>query len=169
MLSCSTVQAGSWIGSSVRTISVLCRSAWMASITSWFAGRRVRVSARPDQAVMRREQLVDLSGDLDAGVDEDDEVVADPLEVGDEMGGENDAHAVLGDDLHQAAQEVAPGDRVEARDRLVEDQQLGPLRDRQRQRQLGSLAAGELPGPLSRDRGRAVRSGARPARGSSRG
>src|SRR5471030_1066996 len=39
MLSCSIVQAGSWIGSPVRTMNVLWRSAWMASITSWFAGR----------------------------------------------------------------------------------------------------------------------------------
>ena len=118
---------------------------------------------------MRREQLVDLSGYLHARVHEDDQVVADPLEIGDEMGGENDAHAVLGDDLHQASEEVAPRERVEARDRLVQDQQLGPLRDRQRQRELGSLPTGELPGPLGGDRGRAARSGARPARGSSRG
>ena len=94
------------------------------------------------------EQLVDLAGELHAGVDEDDEVVADPFEVGDEMRGEDDAHPMLGDDFHQAAQEVASGDRVEARDWLVQDQQLGSLRDRQRQRELGSLTTGELPGPL---------------------
>ena len=112
-------------------------------------GKGARVSARPDQTVMRREQLVDLSGYLHARVDEDDEVVADPLEIGNEMGGKNDAHPVFGDDLHQAAEKVAPGNRVETRDRLVQDQQLGPLRDRERQRQLGSLPTGELPGPLA--------------------
>ena len=136
------------MGSSVRTMSVLCRSAWIASITSWFGGKRVRVPAWPDQTVMRGEQLIDLPGNLHARVDEHDEVVADALEIGDEVRGENDAHAMFGDDLHQAPEEVASGNRVEAGDRLVQDQQLGPLCDRKRQRELGSLATRELSGPL---------------------
>ena len=53
------------------------------------------------------------------------------------MRGEDDAELVLGDRLHQVLQELPPGERVERRDRLVEDQQLRALGDAQ-------LAAGEL-------------------------
>ena len=55
---------------------------------------------------------------------------------------------MLGHDLHQALEELAPGQRVEARHRLVEDEELGPLGDRDRQRQLGALASRERPGAL---------------------
>ena len=64
------------------------------------------------------------------------------------MRGQHDAELVLGDGLHQVLQELAAGERVEAGDRLVEDQQLGALGDAQGERQLGALAAGQLPGPL---------------------
>ena len=47
-------------------------------------------------------------------------------------------------------QKLPPGERVEAGHRFVEDEQLGPFRDRQRERELGPLAAGELAGPLAR-------------------
>ena len=85
-----------------------------------------------------------------ARVDQHDQVVADPFQVGDQVRGEHDAELVLGDGLHQALQELAPGQRVEAGDRLVEDQQLGALGDAQGERELGALAAGELAGPLRR-------------------
>ena len=100
--------------------------------------------------MVRRQQLVDVAGELHARADEHDEVVAHALEIGDQVRGQHDADAVLGDDLHQVLQELAPGERVEARDRLVEDQQLGPLRDRQRERELRALAAGQRAGPLAR-------------------
>ena len=66
------------------------------------------------------------------------------------MRGQHDAELVLGDDLHQGLQELAAGQRVEAGDRLVEDQQLGSLRHGEGQGELGPLAAGELAGPLAR-------------------
>ena len=66
------------------------------------------------------------------------------------MRGEDNADPVLGDGLHQALQELAPGERVEARDRLVEQQQFGSLGDRQGEGELGALTAGERPGPLLR-------------------
>ena len=121
----STVQAGSRMGSSVRTSSVLCRSVWLASMTSWLAGRRAGVAAGSGEAVMRGQQVVDLSGHPHPGGDQHDQVVADPLEVGDQMRGQHDAHPMLGDGLHQALQELPPGERVEAGDRLVEEEQLG--------------------------------------------
>ena len=66
------------------------------------------------------------------------------------MRGEHHAHPLLGDGLHQILQELAPGQRVEARHGLVEDQQLGSLGDRQGEGELGPLAAGELAGLLVR-------------------
>ena len=55
---------------------------------------------------------------------------------------------MLGDGLHEVPQELPPGQGVEAGDRLVEQQQLGPLGDRQGEGELGPLAAGQRPGPL---------------------
>jgi len=55
---------------------------------------------------------------------------------------------VLGGELHQGLEELAPCERVEARYGLVEHEQLGPFRDRERQRELCALPAGERGGPL---------------------
>ena len=55
---------------------------------------------------------------------------------------------MLGCELHQGLEELAPCERVEARDGLVEHEQLGPLCDRERQRELGALPAGERAGAL---------------------
>ena len=79
-----------------------------------------RVAARAGQPVVAGEQLVDVAGELHAGRDKHDQVVAHPLEIGDQMRRQHDADAVLGDDLHQALEELAPGQRVEAGHRLVE-------------------------------------------------
>ena len=93
-------------------------------------GQPGRSRRGPGEPVVRGQQLVDVAGDLHPGVDQHDQVVADPLEVGDQVGGEHHAELVLGDGLHQALQELAAGQRVEAGDRLVEDQQLGSLGQR---------------------------------------
>ena len=50
----------------------------------------------------------------------------------------------LGDGLHHRLQELAPGERIERGDRLVEQQQLRPLGERERERDLRLLAAREL-------------------------
>src|SRR5580700_3468714 len=86
-------------------------------LTGWQAAR---IPASPGKPVVRREQLADLSGDLHPGGDEYDEVVADPLQVGDQVGGEHDADPLRGDNSHKAAEELTPRNRVEARDRLIE-------------------------------------------------
>jgi hypothetical protein len=99
---------------------------------------------------MRGEQLLDLSGGLDAGGGEHDQVVADPFYVGDQVRGQHDAHLVLGGGLDQVLQEVPAGERVEAGDGFIEDQQLGPLGDGQGQSELGALPPGQLPGLLGR-------------------
>jgi hypothetical protein len=53
---------------------------------------------------------------------------------------------VLGDRLHQALEELAPGQRVQAGDRLVEEEKLGPLGECQGEGELGPLPAGQRPG-----------------------
>ena len=58
---------------------------------------------------MGREQLVYIARDPDPGVDEHDEVVTDPLQVGDKVGRKDDARTVLCDHLHQALKKLAPG------------------------------------------------------------
>ena len=47
-------------------------------------------------------------------------------------------------------QELPPGERVQAGDRLVEEEQLGPLGERQGEGELGPLPAGQRPGALLR-------------------
>jgi len=49
---------------------------------------------------------------------------------------------VLRHRLHEATEEIPPGEQVEAGDRLIEDEKLWPLGERQGQGQLRSLAAG---------------------------
>ena len=147
-LTSSTVQAGSMIGSSVRTSSVLWRSVWLSSITCWLAGSRALSRRGPLSRRWVASSSSTSPAELDATVGEQDQVVADALEVGDEVRGEHDGDGVLGGELHQALQELAARERVEARDRLVEHEQLGPLGDRERQRELGALAAGERAGAL---------------------
>ena len=130
---------------------------------------RVPVAAGPGEQVMRGQQVAHLPGELHPGGDEHDQVVADPLQVGDQVRGQHDAEPLLGDGLHQALQELAPRQRVEAGHRLVEEQQLGPLGQRQGERELGPLAAGQRAGPLAPVQAELLRSAARPARGPSRG
>ena len=75
---------------------------------------------------------------------ERDQVVADALELGDDVGRENDSDSLVDDDLHHRVQELAARKRVERCHRLVEQQQSWLLGERQRERDLCLLAAGEL-------------------------
>ena len=79
---------------------------------------------------------------------------------------EDDGRPVLGDELHEVGEELAPGERIEARHRLVEHEELGALAHRERQRQLRALAAGEAAGPLAEVEPEAGRSAGPRARAS---
>jgi hypothetical protein len=89
---------------------------------------------------MRREELLDCSGYPYTRGDEYDEVVANPLQVGDQMRRQHDAKLVLGNGFHQVLEELSSGERIEASHRLVEDQELGSLGDCKREGKLGALA-----------------------------
>jgi DNA-binding CsgD family transcriptional regulator len=58
----------------------------------------------------------------------------------------HDAELLVRHHVAEVGQELIAGQRIEARHRLVQDQQLGPLGDGQGQGQLRTLAAGQLPG-----------------------
>ena len=70
-------------------------------------------------------------------------MVADALEVGDDVRREDHGQAGLADGLHERVEELAPGQRVERGHRLVEQQQLRALGQRDGQRDLRALAARE--------------------------
>ena len=89
------------------------------------------------------QQGVDVAAQLDPGSGQHDEVVGDPFQVGDQVRGQHDGQAAVGDRGGQGGEEVPPGERVQRGDRLVEQQQPGPLGQGQRQRDLGPLAAGQ--------------------------
>ena len=75
---------------------------------------------------------------------EHDQVGGDPFQLGEHVRGQHHGDPVVfgrGDDR---GEEVLPGHRVERGQRLVEHQQRGTAGQRDRQRELGLLAAGQL-------------------------
>jgi hypothetical protein len=89
---------------------------------------------------MRGQQVGCLSSELDAGGGDDDEVVAYPLQVGDEVGRQHNAHPVLSHDLHKALEELPTCQGIQACHRLVQDEELGPFGDGQGEVELRPLA-----------------------------
>ena len=123
--------------------------------------QRRQVATRTGQPVVTGDQGLDVALHPHLRVDEHDDVVADPLQVGDHVRGEQHADLVVGDGLHQCLQELASGQRVEAGDRLVEDEQLRPLGETQGQGELRPLTAGEPAGLLLRVEAEPVDAGLR--------
>ena len=99
---------------------------------------------------MLGQQLGDVPGQLYLRRHQDDQVIADPLQVGDEVGGEHHGDPRFGDHLHEHLEEVASGQWIQAGHRLVEEEEIGALGDGQRERQLGPLAPGQGSHPLAR-------------------
>ena len=102
--------------------------------------------ARADEQPVLGEEGLDVTGECDPAVVEHDQVVADALQLVHDVGGEQDGHPAFGDRAHEDLQELMSGQRVEAGHRLVEDEQVRPLRQGQGQRHLGLLPAGERTG-----------------------
>lgn len=86
------------------------------------------IAARTGQHLVGGEELVDRSVDGDAALHHDDDVIAHPLDVGEEMRRQQDGGSVDGHDSHEVTQEGPAGERVEAGDGLVEHEEIGPLR-----------------------------------------
>src|SRR5205814_9805531 len=94
---------------------------------------------------VRANQLVGIAGDPNASADEDDDVLADALDVGEDVRREDHARAVFGHDAHELLEKLEAGDRIEIRDRLVEKEHLRPLAEGQRERHLRALAGRKSP------------------------
>ena len=131
---------GSTTGPSLRTTSSRWRSVTEAAISVWFAGATSSDDACADEPMVDGQQLLDLPGHPDAGVHEHDEEVAHALDVAHKVRREHDAHVVARNRRHQQSEEFAARERVEAGHRLVEQEQLGALGERDREGQLGTLA-----------------------------
>ena len=100
-----------------------------------------------DQQLVAVQQLVHGAEHLDAARRQHDQVVADPFQVGEQVGGQHHRHPLLGHRAHQRLEELAAGQRVEAGERLVQQQQLRPPGKGERQGDLGALPAGQGPHP----------------------
>ena len=77
---------------------------------------------------------------------QDEQPVAGLLDVGDDVGAEQRRGAGLADRVDHHVQELAPGERVQRRQRLVEEQHRRPGPERDREAHLRLLAARELVG-----------------------
>ena len=67
-------------------------------------------------------------------------MIADALEVRDQMGRQHDRELAFGDLAHQRLEELSPRQGIEACQRLVEQEQPGTLREGEREPYLGALA-----------------------------
>jgi len=78
---------------------------------------------------------------------QDHHVVDDPLDILQDVRGEQHRRAVVAHGRQRRPQDLAAGARVEAEGRIVEDQQVGAMRERKRSlvlRRSPSLIAGNL-------------------------
>ena len=73
-----------------------------------------------------------------------DQVVGHPLELGEHVRGQQHRHAVVGRRRQHRRHEIVAGDRVEHCHRLIEHEEARAAGQRQGQRELGLLPAGQL-------------------------
>ena len=137
---------------------MVCRSVWLASMTCWSPGRLAGSRRGPDQAMVAGEQILDVAGQLDVAGGENDQVVAYPFQVGHQVRRQHHADALVGDGCHQRLQELPPGQRVQAGDRLVEQQQLRTFRDAPGSGRAGPAVPRRAARPSVTGRGRSARS-----------
>ncbi len=90
---------------------------------------------------------------------EDDQVVGDLFQFGDHVRGEHGRDLVRGNCLPHRLREVGAREGVEGGERLVEHQELGPAGQRDRERELCFLSAGQRPDPLLQRNAQTVQPG----------
>ena len=95
-----------------------------------------------DERVAGRD-LVDLAGKSYAPARQDHDVLADTIDVSERVGRHDQGRTGRGDRRHELLEHVHARKRIEIRHRLVEQQQLRPLADRDRERNLRALARRE--------------------------
>ena len=104
---------------------------------SWSRVALGDVERQPAPAV--EEHFFVVRVDDPAAIDERD-LVGDLLDVERVVRREQDRAFVVLEDLHELRERLVPRDGVEARRRLVEDQQSRPAREHEQERRLGALA-----------------------------
>ena len=85
----------------------------------------------------------DVPADDAAAVDER-QVVADAVQVGGDVGGEQDAVSLVDEEVSDDADELVPGDGIQAAGRLVEDEQPRLVRQRHGDHELHRHATGQV-------------------------
>ena len=93
---------------------------------------------------VRGEQFPHRPGDPHLALGQHDQVAGDPFQLGQHVRGQHHGDPVAFGRRDDGGEEVLPGHRVERGKRLVEHQQRGAAGQRDRQRELGLLAAGQL-------------------------
>ncbi len=107
------------------------------------SGAAIRLGGGAGQDTVTGEQVLDLTSHLHLAAGQHDEVVGDPLQVGERVRGQQHGHAVVGHRRQHRGQELPAGQRVKRGQGLIEDEQPGPSGQRQGQRELGNLATGQ--------------------------
>ena len=139
----STVHDGSTIGPSLSTSSVSCRPLCRSRTTVRTpridpSGRRGPIRIRCDSSSSST-----LPASRTPPLGQQDDVIADALDVRDHVRRDHDRRRRLGHAVHQKLQELAAGERVEAGERLVEQHELRPLAEREREREPRPVARRE--------------------------
>ena len=125
------------------------------------AGDPAERPGRAGQEPVRRDQLLDAALEPDMSLAQEDDVVGDALDVRDHVRGDHHGGLQLGDTVHQQLEELTCRERVEPRERLVEEQQGRALPERHREsearpftrRQRGdAVVCGQTRQELARDR-----------------
>ena len=106
------------------------------------ARRPASASVRIVRCSSRAVATVVSSSRLPPG--QDDDPIARLLHVSDDVGGEDGRSAATPDVGGQGGEEVPSGERIKARERLVEQKQRRPRPERQRQPDLGLLPTRQL-------------------------
>ncbi|MFF9706236.1 hypothetical protein ACF1FE_34595 [Streptomyces griseofuscus] len=112
----------------------------------WCRTRLAFQQAEPVEQPVCGAQFGQLAGQPDPAAVDQQQMVDGLFEIAQHMGGEQDRALALRDIAQQQAEGGPAHQRVAIAQRLVEQQQPGPLAAREGEGEQGALAAGEGPG-----------------------
>lgn len=115
------------------------------------AVRGVGVGAACEPGV-RLAQVLGVAGEADPSVLEEQDVVADVLQLGQDVRGDHDRDPPVGGLRHEQPGHLVADERIEVGERLVQEEQVGLFAEGQGQGDSGAFASGEGADPgLQRD------------------
>ena len=106
-------------------------------------GIPIDLGGRAGQPPVAGEQVVNLAGDLHSATRHENQIVRYAFEFGEHVGRQQDRYAVVGCCGEHGGHEVVPGDRVERCHRLIQHEQRRSPGQRQGERELCLLTAGQ--------------------------